>query len=353
VFFLACVFDHLAMTALRADSLRSSGVIAAALAGPPFFPPFLPSATACGFFAMPKTIPDRSRKNKKIMLDKYVSGHVYFGSMNVLAQDEKVAVIAALVEGNSIRSIERMTGIHRDTIMRLSVRVGEHCARLLDERIRNVRAQRVQVDEIWTFVFVKQARLNGYHDHAAMGDQYVFFGMDSDSKLVISHLVGKRDAGTATEFMQDLSERLATRVQLTTDGFKPYIPAVEDSFGADVDYAQLVKLYGQPKANGESRDWYSPVRVMAAIPMRVAGKPNPAWISTSYIERQNLTIRMQVRRFARLTNGFSKKLENLRAAIALHFAHYNFVRIHQTLRITPAMAAGITDHVWELEALLR
>jgi IS1 family transposase len=273
--------------------------------------------------------------------------------MNTLAQDEKLAVIGALVEGNSIRSIERMTGIHRDTIMRLLVSVGQGCASLLDGRVRNVHAQRVQVDEIWTFVFKKQARLNGDDTgHPEMGDQYVFVGMDADTKLVISHLVGKRDAATAFDFIRDLKERLANRVQLTTDGFKPYINAVEDAFGADVDYAQLVKLYGQPKENSESRDWYSPVRVMAAIPMGVTGQPKPRWISTSYIERQNLTIRMQLRRFTRLTNGFSKRLENLKAAIALHFAHYNFVRIHQNLRVTPAMAAGICERVWELGELL-
>jgi len=167
--------------------------------------------------------------------------------MDVLAQSEQAAVIGALVEGNSVRSIERMTGIHLDTVMRLSARVGEGCARLLDARVRNVHAKRVQVDEIWTFVVVKQARLNGHHNHAEMGEQYVSVGMDSDSKPVISHLVGKRDATTANYFMQDLKERLANRVQLTTDGFKPYIAAVEDAFGLDVDYAHLVKLYWSAK----------------------------------------------------------------------------------------------------------
>src|SRR5437879_4722125 len=203
------------MTAFRAASLRCSGVILAALAGPPFLPPLRPSATACGFFAMPSFIPDRSRKNKKIVIDIRERSRIIVREMNVLGQDRKLSVIGALVEGNSIRSIERMTGIHRDTIMRLTVRVGEACARLLDERIRNVKAQRVQVDEIWTFVFVKQARLNGQHNHAEMGDQYVFVGMDSDSKLVISHLVGKRDGQTAHYFMQDLEGRIVGRVRLT------------------------------------------------------------------------------------------------------------------------------------------
>jgi IS1 family transposase len=273
--------------------------------------------------------------------------------MNTLPVEKQRAAIQALIEGNSIRSTERMLDVHRDTIMRLLIRVGQGCTRLLDTRIRQVRARRVEVDEIWTYVFKKQARISLDESAAGIGDQYVFVGIDADTKLVISHLVGKRDATSAYCFMWDLKERLATRVQLTTDGFKPYIRAVDDTFGIDVDYAQLVKIYGQPKATAASeRNWYEPVRVMAAIPMAVMGAPRPQAISTSYVERQNLTMRMQMRRFTRLTNGFSKKLENLKAHIALHFAHYNFVRIHQTLRVTPAMAAGLTDHVWELEELL-
>ena len=272
--------------------------------------------------------------------------------MNALAPEKKLAVLNALVEGNGIRSTERMTGANRNTIMSLLVRMGEGCTRLHNERVQRIRAQRVQVDEIWTFVFVKQMRLNGNHNHAEMGDQYVFVGMDADSKLVISYLVGKRDPTSAFYFMSDLKERLATRVQLTTDGFRPYLPAVEDTFGADVDYAQLVKLYGQQKSQSDDRDWYKPVRVMDAIPMRVEGRPDPKWISTSYIERQNLTIRMQIRRFTRLTNAFSKKLDNLKAAVALHFAYYNFCRVHRSLRVTPAIAAQLTDHLWNLEELL-
>lgn len=273
--------------------------------------------------------------------------------MNVLSLGKKTEAISALVEGASIRSVERMIGIHRDTIMRLMVRVGNGCASLLDTRLRNLRCQRVQVDEIWTFVFVKQHRLNGIHNHAEMGDQYVFVAMDADTKLVICHRIGKRDTASAYHFIADLKDRLANRVQLTTDGFKAYLPAVEDVFGADVDFAQLVKLYGQERKKSDDREWYAPVRVLAAIPMRVQGKPDPWKISTSYIERQNLTMRMQMRRLTRLTNGFSKKLDNLKAAVALHFAHYNFCRIHSTLRITPAMAAGITEHLWTLDELLQ
>jgi IS1 family transposase len=209
------------------------------------------------------------------------------------------------------------------------------------------------VDEIWTYVFKKQARLTVYENAAGIGDQYVFVGLDSDTKLVISHLVGKRDSTSAYYFMRDLKDRLANRVQLTTDGFSPYINAVDNTFGADVDYAQLVKIYGQAKpSTASARRWYEPVRVKGAIPMDVTGRPKASAISTSHIERQNLTMRMQMRRFTRLTNGFSKKLENLKANIALHFAHYNFVRVHQTLRTTPAMASGLTDHLWSLEELL-
>jgi len=273
--------------------------------------------------------------------------------MNTLSNDQKTTAIQALIEGNSIRSTERMTGIHRDTLMRLLVRVGDGCARFLDAHVKSVAAQKVQVDEIWTYVFKKQARISVDESAAGIGDQYVFVGIDPDTKLVISHLVGKRDGNSAYYFMQDLKDRLATRVQLTTDGFRPYIRAVDDTFGANVDYAQLVKIYGQPKASAaNARNWYEPVRVMGAIPMDVMGRPKAMNVSTSHVERQNLTMRMQMRRFTRLTNGYSKKLENLKAHIALHFAHYNFVRVHQTLRTTPAMAANLTDHLWTLEELL-
>jgi IS1 family transposase len=273
--------------------------------------------------------------------------------MNVLSIEKQRMAIQALIEGNSIRSTERMTGIHRDTIMRLLARVGEGCARFLKDRVKAVQSKNVQVDEIWTYVFKKQARISIDESASGIGDQYVFVGIDSDTKLVISHLIGKRDAASAYSFMRDLKERLATRVQLTTDGFRPYIRAVDDTFGVDVDYAQLVKIYGNPQATAANeRGWYQPGQVIGAIPMAVMGAPRTSKISTSYVERQNLTMRMQMRRFTRLTNGFSKKLEHLKAHTALHFAHYNFVRVHQSLRVTPAMAANITDHLWSLEELL-
>jgi IS1 family transposase len=257
------------------------------------------------------------------------------------------------VEGTSIRSIERITGVHRDTIMRLGLNVGNACARFLDARVKGVSARKVQVDEIWTYVFKKQGRISVDESAAGIGDQYVFVGIDAETKLVISHLVGKRDGSSAYYFMRDLKDRITTRVQLTTDGFRPYIRAVDDTFGTEVDYAQLVKIYGQPQASAATaRNYYEPVRVIGALPMAVMGRPRAIAISTSHVERQNLTMRMQMRRFTRLTNAYSKKLDNLKAAIALHFAWYNFVRVHQTLRTTPAMAANLTDHLWTLEELL-
>jgi IS1 family transposase len=324
---------------------------------PPFFPSRARySRSSFGTFAMPKAYTRPAyvvKKNTCIFLLTYVSGSRIVVGMNTLPNDKKRIAIQALIEGNSIRSTERMTGIHRDTIMRLLLRVGAGCTAFLDKRIKAVRSQRVQVDEIWTYVFKKQARISVDETAAGIGDQYVFVGIDADTKLVISHLIGKRDGESAYYFMQDLKGRLATRVQLTTDGFRPYVAAVEDAFGMDVDYAQLVKIYGQPapsKASG--RNWYEPVRVIGAIPMDVMGRPRASAISTSYVERQNLTMRMQMRRFTRLTNGFSKKLDSLKAQVALHFAHCNFVRVHQTLRVTPAMAAELTDHLWSLEELL-
>ena len=268
--------------------------------------------------------------------------------MNILRKDKQLTVISALVEGSSVRSIERMTGVHRDTILRLMNRVGEGCQRLLDARMRGLPSKLIQVDEVWTYVQKKQKFVMPV-DGPDVGDQYVFVGLDAESKLVPSYMVGKRDAPVAQAFIRDLEGRLARRVQLTTDGFRPYLVAVEDAFGANVDYAQLVKLY-QADRLGEAR--YSPPRIKEAIPVPVIGSPNMGLISTSYVERQNLTIRMQVRRFTRLTNAFSKKLCNLKSALALHFAHYNFVRVHRTLRVAPAVAAGLEDHTWDLRELL-
>ncbi len=273
--------------------------------------------------------------------------------MNLLKSEKQLAVIATLVEGNSVRSTERLTGVHRDTILRLVVKVGEHCEAIMLEQMRDLRCRRLQSDEIWTYVLKHQRRLSYEERHApGMGDQWVFVAVDAETKLIPHFEVGKRNMVTAYRFMETLKARLAEafRFQLTTDGFVPYIGAVERAWGADApDFAQLVKLYGALPA-GPGR--YAPPKILEAIPSVVHGNPDPEHISTSYVERQNLTIRMACRRFTRLTNAFSKKLDNLKAALALHFAYYNFVRIHRSLRVTPAMAAGVTDRVWELSDLL-
>lgn len=268
--------------------------------------------------------------------------------MNVLRQDKQLTVLSALVEGVSVRSIERMMGVHRDTILRLMNRVGDGCQRLLDARMREVPSKFIQVDEIWTYVQKKQKFVKP-GDGLEIGDQYVFVALDADSKLVPSFMVGKREAPVARAFIHDLAGRLAGRVQLTTDGFTPYVPAVENAFGADVDFAQLVKQYSAEPMT-EAR--YSPPRIKSVTAVFVSGNPWSERISTSYVERQNLTIRMQVRRFTRLTNAFSKKLCNLKAALALHFAHYNFVRVHSTLRVAPAVAAGLERYTWSWAELL-
>ena len=270
--------------------------------------------------------------------------------MNILSPEKKLSVIAALVEGNSVRSTERMTGVHRDTICRLLVETGDHCAEIMDSTMRNLRCQYVQCDEIWTFVG-KKARQIQYGDSVELGDQWVFVAMDEPTKLIPVFTVGKRNEETTWYFLNELAERVSTRMQITTDGFVFYRRMVPETFGTDVDFAQLVKLYGewgQHDAEGK----YSPSRIVEVISKVREGEPEPRHICTSHVERQNLTMRMAMRRFTRLTNAFSKKLTNLKAACALHFAHYNFVRVHSSLRVTPAMAAGIASEIWPLSALL-
>jgi IS1 family transposase len=269
--------------------------------------------------------------------------------MNVLPMEKQIQVVSALVEGNSIRATARMVGIEHKTVMRILLRVGEQCEKILDERMRKLPCRIIQADEIWTFVGKKEKRITEGDNPEAVGDQYVFVAMDSETKIVPCYRVGKRNAANTWYFVQDLQERLAHRVQLTTDGFKPYLNAVDDAFGMDVDYAMLIKTY-QEGSQTDKR--YSPGEFVNALPIPVTGTPKPYLISTSHIERQNLTIRMQLRRFTRLTNAFSKKLENLKAACALHFAWYNFCRIHSSLRVTPAMAAGISSDIWPFISLL-
>jgi IS1 family transposase len=269
--------------------------------------------------------------------------------MNRTPLTRRTQVINALVEGNSIRSAERMTNTHRDTIMRLLVQVGQGCEKLLDERMRGLSCRRIQVDEIWTFVAKKQRQVKDGDDRSRVGDQWTFVALDADTKLVPAYRIGKRDLPTATAFLGDLSDRLANRVQLSSDALAAYVEATERAFGSDVDYGQVVKAY-EAEPIGPGR--YSPPRVVNAERSAVAGSPDPEHVSTSFVERQNLTMRMSMRRFTRLTNAFSKKVENLQAAVALHFAHYNFVRIHSKLRVPPAMAAGVTDRLWSLDELV-
>jgi IS1 family transposase len=272
-------------------------------------------------------------------------------TMNSLSTEKKTAVIAALLEGSSVRSTERITGVHRDTICRLLVETGDNCGSLLDSHIHNVRAKYVQADEIWCFVGKKDKHVR-VDDPPEYGNQWVFVAMDADTKLVPSFVVGKRTRETTYAFLLDLQKRLVdARFQLTTDGFHFYERGVEDVFGGTVDFAQLIKLYGQ-YGQHDTDAKYSPSPIIEVISKIRDGRPDPLHICTSHVERQNLTMRMQMRRFTRLTNAFSKKLTNLKAACALHFAHYNFCRVHQSLRVTPAMAAGITDHVWGLENLI-
>jgi IS1 family transposase len=269
--------------------------------------------------------------------------------MNRLNLARRTEVVSALVEGNSIRSTERMTGVHRDTIMRLLVEVGTGCAELRDEKMRELPCRRIQVDEIWAYVDKKQRHLKPTDNEARVGDQWTFVAIDADTKLIPAYRVGKRTWTDASIFMKDLSMRLANRVQLSTDGLAAYADAVERAFGADVDYGQTVKFYeAEPVGPGR----YSPPHVVDIERTAIAGKPDEAHISTSIIERQNLTMRMSMRRFTRLTNGFSKKPENMKAAVSLHFAHYNFVRQHKTLRMTPAVVAGVEKSMWPLAELV-
>ena len=269
--------------------------------------------------------------------------------MNKLSKEKQEMAIAALVEGSSIRAVERMTGIHRDTIMRLMVRVGQNCENLLDSYMRNLTCKYIELDEIWCFVGKKQRHIKDTDNEEMVGDQWVFVALDAESKLIPSFKIGKRTLETACAFINDLSGRLQNRVQLSSDALKAYIEAVETSFGANVDYGQVVKTY-EAEPIGPGR--YSPPEVIKTDRIKVAGNPKYQYISTSYVERNNLTMRMQMRRFTRLTNAFSKKIENLKAAVALHFAHYNFVRIHGSLRVTPAMAARVTDHLWSIHDLI-
>ena len=270
--------------------------------------------------------------------------------MNMLSTAKRTAVVAALVEGCGLRATARMTGVARMTVEKLLRDLGAACAAYQDEHLRNLPCKRIQCDEIWSFVYAKQKNVERARNAPDVaGDVWTWTAIDADTKLVPSWLIGTRDLATAYDFMHDLADRLQHRVQLTTDGHRPYLEAVESAFNLDVDYAVLQKIYG---SDPEPQKRYSPAKCIGYDVKTVTGQPNPKHISTSYVERQNLTMRMHMRRFTRLTNAFSKKVEMHAHSVALHFMHYNFVKIHQGLRMTPAMAAGVTDRLWEVEDLV-
>jgi len=270
--------------------------------------------------------------------------------MNTLPSDKKTLVLSLLSEGNSIRSIERMSGVHRDTIMRLMVSAGERCHEFMDSRMMNLKVSKLQCDEIYCYVGKHQKELTQEEmDDQFIGEQYVFVPMDAETKLIPCFRLGKRTSQNARSIMVELSTRIVTRFQLSTDAFPGYYDAVDRVFGEDVDYGVLHKSY---ENEPQEVHRYSPGRIIHATKRSMIGEPDRKHISTSYVERQNLTMRMSMRRFTRLTNAYSKKWENLRAALRLHFWQYNFARVHESLRVTPAMEAGVTKHIWTWEELL-
>lgn len=270
--------------------------------------------------------------------------------MNKLNTAERVQIIRCLVEGNSVNSTCRITGRSKHTVLNLLADMGKACRAYHDEHVRGLTCKRLQVDEVWNFCHAKDKNLPEHlKGKLGYGSVWTWTAVDSKTKLIVSYLCGERGLDYAQEFMQDVADRIINRIQLTSDGHKAYLQAVEDAFGGEIDYAQLIKVYGAERA-GEAR--YSPPVCLAAEKREICGEPDWDHISTSHAERQNLTMRMSMRRFTRLTNGFSKKFENLRHAVALNFMYYNFCRIHQTLRVTPAMEAGLADHVWEIEELV-
>ena len=267
---------------------------------------------------------------------------------NVLSTDKKIAIIGALTEGSSIRSIERMTGVHRDTIMRLGVKIGEGCTTLMDAKMRNLPCRRLEMDEIWGFVGKKDRNVR-MGDSMEVGSVWTFCAIDAETKLVPAFKVGDRTPATANAFAKDVAERMAYRVQISTDGLRAYVDAIETAFGGDADYGQIIKVYGNDISD-ERR--YSTSGVISSEKRILAGSPDKDLISTSYIERLNATTRLHMRRLTRLTLAFSKKRENFVAAVGLHFAYYNFVKRHNTLRCTPAMAAGVTGSMWSVGDLV-
>lgn len=273
--------------------------------------------------------------------------------MRKLDSKARALIIRLLVEGNSIRATSRIADVSKNTVNKLLIDAGEACSKFHDEYVRNVNASVIECDEIWSFTYAKQKNVKAATAAPeGAGDTWTWTAIDRDSKLIVSYLVGGRDGEYAIAFMDDLRARLANRVQLTTDGHKAYLEAVEGAFGGDVDYAQLIKMYGGATGSKGHEKKYSPAECTGIKKRTVEGNPDRALISTSFVERQNLTMRMHMRRFTRLTNAFSKKVENHSYAVALHFMYYNFVKVHQTLKVTPAMEAGLTDRLWDVSDIV-
>jgi IS1 family transposase len=275
--------------------------------------------------------------------------------MNRLPLERRAQLIGLLAEGNSLRAASRLADVSINTVTKLLLDIGAACEEYQDKALKNLKCRRIQCDEIWAFVYAKSKNVPEAHKgEFGYGDVWTWTALDADTKLVPSWAVGRRDGFTASAFIRDLADRLATRVQLTTDGHKVYLEAVEGAFGNAIDYAMLVKTYeGDSSKHTPAERRYSPAVCTGEFKQRVTGDPDPDYISTSYVERQNLSMRMGMRRFTRLTNAFSKKVDNHKAAVALYFMHYNFARIHKTLRVTPAMEAGVSDHVWGLDEIAR
>ncbi len=283
-----------------------------------------------------------------------MAGRPYSRAMNRLDTKKRTLILRLLVEGNSIRSTTRIADVSKNTVAKLLIDAGKACEAYQDKVLRDLPCRRIQVDEIWSFIYAKEKNVpRAKAAPPEAGDVWTWTAICADTKLVPSWRVGDRSSETAIELMDDLRARLACRVQLTTDGLKAYLEAVEGAFGGDVDYAMPVKLYGQPDAGKSASRRYSPAECTGIIKRKIEGNPDPAAVSTSYVERNNPTIRMAIRRFTRLTNAFSKKIENHTYSVALHFMHYNFCRIHGSLRVTPAMAAGVTDRLWDVEDIVR
>lgn len=269
--------------------------------------------------------------------------------MNTLPRHKKVLILRCLVEGMSIRATARTADVSKNTVVKLLVDAGKACAAYQNETLRNLNCRRLELDEIWSFVYAKEKNVRrAKNPPRDAGDVWTWVAIDAVTKLVPSWRIGDRSGATAIDFTDDLRSRLRHRVQITTDGHKAYLGAIEGSFGGDVDYAMLIKIYGGEGSNKHPETRYSPAECTGIEKLRIEGRPDPALVSTSYVERQNLTMRMSMRRFTRLTNAFTKKAENLAHSVAVHFMYYNFCRIHSTIKVTPAMAAGVTNRLWEI-----